>query len=258
MKHCVLRYLILMFLVVATCSSVSSQAQQVLPQNKSDAVESMTERTKNFYQFAILGDPEAQYQLANCYHKGYGVEANDSLAFEWAKKSAEQDYPSGLYILAYFYETGRGCSHNMSNANYLYKRAYEKALRFANKGDAMAQFVVGKVLDYGNGGIIQNQPAAVRWYRRAAEQGYSGAQFNLGNCLQLGDGVNKDQKQAVYWYREAALQDDADAQYMLALCYATGDGVTKSNRKAIEWFKRSSRLGNRLAQQILLSINETW
>ena len=250
----VIKYFVLMLLVCATTSSDA----QAFHNSESDAAEFLHERTRNFYLLARDGDPEAQYQLANCYSKGYGVEVNDSLAFVWAKRSAEQDYPSGLYFLAYCYETGKGCSHNMSNANFLYKKAYDKALQLANRGDASAQFVVGKVLDYGNGGIAQEQSAAVRWYKRAAEQGYSGAQFNLGNCYQLGEGVKENKETAVYWYRQAALQGDADAQYMLALCYASGDGIAKSARKAIEWFKQSSRQGNRLAQQILLSIGETW
>lgn len=223
-----------------------------------DPVSSLYGKAKDFYMLARDGDPEAQYQLASCYHSGYGVEENDSLAFVWAKKSAEQDYPAGLYFLAFCYETGKGCSANMGNANALYEKAYEKAKARANSGDPSAQFVMGKIYDYGNGGVAQNQEVAARWYLRAAEQGYPGAQFNIGNCYQLGDGVKEDKEQAVYWYKQAALQDDADSQYMLGLCYASGEGVTKSPSKAIEWFQKSSRQGHRLAQDILLNIGESW
>ena len=225
---------------------------------KNDPLSSMYGKAKDFYLLAREGDPEAQYQLASCYHSGCGVEENDSLAFVWAKKSAEQDYPAGLYLLAFCYETGKGCSANMGNANVLFKKAYEKATLRANDGDPSAQFVLGKIFDYGNGGVEQNQEVAVRWYLRAAEQGYPGAQFNLGNCYQLGEGVKEDKGQAVYWYRQAALQGDADSQYMLGLCYASGEGVTKSTPKAIEWLQKSSRQGHRLAQDILLHIGESW
>lgn len=210
------------------------------------------------YQLACNGDAEAQYQLASCYHSGYGVEENDSLAFVWAKKSAEQDYPAGLYFLAYCYETGKGCSVNLGNANFLYKKAYERAMLQAYAGDPSAQFVAGKIFDYGNGGVEQNQEVAVRWYRRAAEQGYPGAQFNLGSCCQLGEGIEMNKEEAVYWFRQASLQGDADAQYMLGLCYASGDGVTKSSSKAKEWLKEASRQGHKLAQYILVRIGETW
>lgn len=220
--------------------------------------EAMYGKAYDFYMLAIAGDAEAQYQLAGCYHSGCGVEENDSLAFEWAKRSAQQDYPSGIYFLAYCYETGRGCQRNMANANFLYKKAYDIALSRAKAGDPFSQFVVGKIFDYGNGGVTQNQVTAVWWYRQAAEQGYSGAQFNMGNCYQLGEGVKENKSHAVYWYRQAAIQGDADSQYMLGLCYASGEGVKKDNRKAIEWFQKSSRQGHRLAQHILLRIGESW
>ena len=45
---------------------------------------------------------------------------------------------------------------------------------------------------------------AVKWYRKAAEQGYSAAQFNLGVCYDNGDGVDKNPSKAKYWYRKAA------------------------------------------------------
>jgi len=42
------------------------------------------------------------------------------------------------------------------------------------------------------------------WYRKAAEQGHAGAQFNRSICYTNGQGVAKDEQQAVQWYRKAA------------------------------------------------------
>ena len=241
-----------------TGSAPTISNPQVSQESKDDPLSSMYGKARDFYMLARDGDPEAQYQLASCYHNGYGVEENDSLAFVWAKRSAEQNYPAGLYFLAFCYETGKGCSTNMGNAKTLYQKAYQKAMSLANTGNPSAQFIVGKIYDYGNGGVEKNQEVAVRWYLRAAEQGYPGAQFNIGNCYQLGEGVKENKEQAVYWYRQAALQGDADSQYMLGLCYASGEGVTKSTSKAIEWLQKSSHQGHRLAQDILLRIGESW
>lgn len=246
--HFAMKKIFLLSLILTLTLAGAAQEQSLQSQG----------RASNFYALAQLGDPEAQYLLACCYHDGYCVEQSDSLAVVWARKSAQQAYPAGLYFLAYCYETGRGVSMNQSNALTLYKRAYEVALPRATRGDASAQFVVGKIFDYGNGGVTLNHGTAVTWYRRAAEQGYAGAQFNLGNCYQLGEGVDQDKKQAVYWYRQAALQGDTDAEYTLGLCYASGDGIVKSSARAIEWFRRAARHGNRLARHILLSINLTW
>ena len=54
---------------------------------------------------------------------------------------------------------------------------------------------------------------AVKWYRKAAEQGHSDAQNNLGACYDEGDGVAVDKAEAVKWYRKAAEQGHSDAQY---------------------------------------------
>ena len=55
------------------------------------------------------------------------------------------------------------------------------------------------------------------WYRKAAEQGDSDAQCNLGCCYHMGSGVAKDQAEAVGWYRKAAEQGNSAAQVSLRL-----------------------------------------
>ena len=56
---------------------------------------------------------------------------------------------------------------------------------------------------------------AVFWFRRAAEQGYSMAQCNLGMCYQAGNGIEKDPALAVYWYYKAADQGHEQARNAL-------------------------------------------
>ena len=57
---------------------------------------------------------------------------------------------------------------------------------------------------------------AVKWYRKAAEQNYAKAQYNLGVCYEHGEGVAKDPVEAVKWYRKAAEQNYAKAQKIWA------------------------------------------
>ena len=61
-------------------------------------------------------------------------------------------------------------------------------------------------------GVPQDYGEAVRWYRRAAEQGIARAQFNLGLMYVKGQGVPQDDGEAARWYRKAAEQGDPDAQ----------------------------------------------
>ena len=53
---------------------------------------------------------------------------------------------------------------------------------------------------YDNGeGIPENDAEAVKWYRKAADQGYAKAQYNLGVMYCSGDGVpENDVKFMIY------------------------------------------------------------
>ncbi len=64
-------------------------------------------------------------------------------------------------------------------------------------------------------GVAQDNNQALRWYRKAADQGHTSAQYNLGVMYREGKGVAQDDKQAARWYRKAADQGDADAQHNL-------------------------------------------
>ena len=52
-------------------------------------------------------------------------------------------------------------------------------------------------------------------YRKDAEQGDPRAQYNLGCCYELGDGVEKDLSQAYIWYYLAAEKGNELAAYRL-------------------------------------------
>ena len=56
---------------------------------------------------------------------------------------------------------------------------------------------------------------AVKWYRKAADQGHARAQYFLGSCYDYGTGVGEDDAEAVKWYRKAAEQGDETAKEML-------------------------------------------
>lgn len=65
-------------------------------------------------------------------------------------------------------------------------------------------------------GVPQSDAEAVKWYRKAAEQGYMYGQYNLGGMYEAGLGVPRDDGEAVKWFRKAAEQGHADAQDYLA------------------------------------------
>lgn len=85
----------------------------------------------------------------------------------------------------------------------------------------------------------RNYSEAVRWYRKAAEQGHARAQLDLGFAYENGMGVEKYLVEAAMWFRKAAEQGYAPAQDRMAYCYEKGLGVERNLEKAVEWCKRA-------------------
>ena len=216
---------------------------------------------------AQAGDAGAQSSLGFRYHTGQGISQNYALAVYWYRKAAEQGDAYAQANLGVCYYNGQGVAKNHTQAEYWWHKAAKQGDADAQrqldtyfKGNNVAQSKVRQSGSSGSGlspktaeeqlklaanyyerGDYAN---AVRLFRKVAEQGYAGAQFNLGICYNEGHGVTKDYSQAVYWYRKAAEQGDADAQYNLGLCYYNGDGITKDYAQARYWIKKAKEQGN--------------
>ena len=85
---------------------------------------------------------------------------------------------------------------------------------------------------------------ALKILKPLAAQGHAGAQYNLGNMYDNGEGVTQDYKEAVKWYKLAAAQGNAKAQFNLGWMYYTGYGVTRDDREAVKWWKLAAAQGN--------------
>ena len=112
-------------------------------------------------------------------------------------------------------------------------------------------FNIGYDYYFGKNGKQKDYSEAVKWYRKAAEQGYMDAQYNLGVCYEKGQGVPQDYFEAVKWYRKAAEQGDMDAQYNLGYCYEEGQGVPKDYFEAVKWYRKAAEQGHARAQNNL-------
>ena len=98
-------------------------------------------------------------------------------------------------------------------------------------------------------GVPQHYVAAAMWYRKAADQGYARAQYNLGSMYHKGQGVAQDYAAAVRWYRKAAEQGHTDAQTNLGVMYHEGQGVTRNFVQAHLWLNLAAAKGQKLARE---------
>ena len=139
-------------------------------------------------------------------------------------------------------------------SSYYEKGDYESAVKFflkaAEQGYANAQCYLGFCYEKGQG-VEQSYTEAVKWYRKAAEQEYATAQNNLGVCYYEGQGVEQSYTEAVKWYRKAAEQEYATAQCNLGTCFYYGRGVEQSYTEAVKWYRKAAEQGYAGAQHNL-------
>ena len=66
---------------------------------------------------------------------------------------------------------------------------------------------------YDNGeGVLEDDKEAVKWFRKAAEQGNPTAQNNLGRMFAVGEGVLEDSVMAYAWWNIASANGDSIAR----------------------------------------------
>jgi len=134
-----------------------------------------------------------------------------------------------------------------NQGNYI--KALDAFYTLAKKGDPKAQFNVGLI--YANGkGVNKDTYQAMEWYKKAAEQGNTAAQYNLAKLIaQRPDKEDpRAQKRVKYWYEKAAEVGQKEAINDLALLYLKGEGVEKNELKAFELFKKAAEMGDSAAQ----------
>ncbi|MEY2687806.1 MAG: hypothetical protein RL375_2004 [Pseudomonadota bacterium] len=125
---------------------------------------------------ARAGNAQAQLQIGLLHYHGHGVRESDAQARQWFERAARQ-------------------------------------------GLAQAQFQLGNMYAYGLADLPDEADTyrlAAQWYFEAARQGLAEAQYSLGILFLTGSGVQQSQEEAVKWIRRAADQGHGDAKAYLS------------------------------------------
>lgn len=112
-----------------------------------------------------------------------------------------------------------------------------------SRDDPEMQTKIGNRYKTGEG-VDKNYETAVSWYRKAADQGFAGAQNNLAVMYEKGLGVPKDDFEAAKWYRRAAEKQESHAQHSLGIMYRDGRGVPQDYEKAVHWIRKAAEQGH--------------
>ena len=94
----------------------------------------------------------------------------------------------------------------------------------------------------------QDYTEAMRWFRKAADQGNADAPLKIGVLYGNGWGVAEDDAEAMRWFRKAADQGNTGAQVSIGWAYGNGLGVARDNAEAMRWYRKAADQGNAEAQ----------
>jgi len=215
---------------------------------------------KWYRKAAEQGQTQAQFELGKLYAQGIGVVRDDAEAAKWYRLAGERGHVFAQHFLGHLYASGRGLETEYLEApdpqppapvkstptQQNFRGDYAEAARWwrkaADQGDSAAQSDLGWL--YGSGlGVERNYAESAAWYRKSAEQGNVNGQHWLGHCYLSGNGVAKDEKEAFKWFLAAAKNGNNAAQGDLGRMYAAGSGVEQNSAEAIKWFRQAAEAG---------------
>lgn len=189
-----------------------------------------------FQKAADKGDPLGEFNLALLYES----EGDEQRGFRHSHAAAEHGNADAMTSLYFAYLRGKGVAADK-------KEAAKWLTKSAEAGSAYGQCLLGyryenpewEFSPEGNHLPPPNMVEAVRWYRRSAEQNWSGGQYRLGLCYLDGNGVEQDEERGLQLIRNAADQSQTYAMAELADCYARGIGSPRSeDDKPLAIFQR--------------------
>jgi uncharacterized protein len=141
--------------------------------------------------------------------------------------------------------TRRGLAAHKSRR---YFRALEAWRKASARGDAQAQFLLGRLYARGEG-VLRSIADAAACYRRAAEAGHAEAAFHLGLIYLSGADPFAGPSQG--WFRAVARRDDEGSRRIRDALFPNGVGVEKDVEAALRWLNRAVAAGLPEAQAVM-------
>jgi len=143
---------------------------------------------------------------------------NADEAISWYLKSADNGNGYAMVCLFEIYQFGWIHNDPWAGNSRIVKKDKNEAKKWYDKiieqGEPEVLFNLGTVLFYR--GNKKQKEEAVKLFHNIAEQNVAWAQYYLGESYTIGVSVNRNLTEAVKWYRRAGENGDAHLQYYIA------------------------------------------
>ena len=205
-----------------------------------------TQAFRWYRRAAQQGNAEAQYNLANMYLLGEGIEINNIQAKKWYEKAAKQGHENAQHnfdSLEKLAPKNQSATQNPAAQNIANKQQQSENIQ--NNETASSIYKKGLNYEFGTG-VIQNHQTALKFFRQAAAENHLAAQYKLGIAYAYGQGITKNSLEAIKWYEKAATRGYALAQRALATLYMTGaeENIRSNKPLSLAWYNILAEKGN--------------
>ncbi|CAL1538221.1 unnamed protein product [Lymnaea stagnalis] len=209
----------------------------VINKSKSETLDSALE------EFQTMCD---EYKALNESYLGLQAKGRGDMtsAVEHLRTSCLLGNSSACFNLGLCYETGDGVEQDSDTAEHYYKMA-------AKRGNRLALYNLGLMYldqqledEHSDCSCPSRQKEGISLMEKAAWLGLAEAQTYLGiHHFQ----ENQDPAKAVPYFKAAADQNDTEAQYFLAICYEQGWGVQVNECRAAQLYSLAANAGHETA-----------
>ena len=170
-----------------------------------------------YHDKAAKGDPIAQYFMGKALLWGIGCETNASMAYAWAKKSADSGFATGINLLGLCYLNGGGVEKDPLTAYEMFEKA-------ADGGSLLGKRNAGECCLKGDG-VAKDEKKGETLIKEAAEGGLVIAMLNMG-YLRMG---SKEYKKAASWFKMAMEAGSLEGKGMFVVAKSRGSIAKESD-----------------------------
>lgn len=191
------------------------------------------------------GNPNAAFVLASLYADGRGVPKNMQTAAKWFLQATNMGPPEASVAMAYIYFTGDGAPID--------RRAAVERMGYINTSDCF-------ILPFTCASMQSMAVRAMQELRKEAEKGDAAAQYSLGRTLSYGIFQKRDVRQAIQWCLAAADQGYEDATLMMLEFRMEGEELTPARNTLLqEYFWATAKGRPRAARYLrMLAPERAW
>jgi TPR repeat protein len=199
---------------------------------------------------AQAGNAGAAFELGRSLVQGRFGAPDQAAGLPWLERAARANHPLAQYFVAETLSPDSQPSKNLPSGNPPAGISRLHWLeRAAEVGFTPAEFALGLAYAHGEG-VPTDDRAAVGWYQRAADKGDGGAASSLGWRYLQGVTLPQDESAGLVWLRRAAAQADTFSMANLVrVLLARPDAA--SHDDALVWIRRLADAGDAQYQGML-------